>query len=159
MQVFWGRCNEEPGAPPYWPWLQLLRSWLQSHDDEVVRRVLGGAASPLAEILPDIARRLPDCEPLPPIADPMQARFRLFDAMSGFWKRAAAEQPLLLILDNLHWADASSLRLLEFLAPDLASSAHAGGHHVPRHGAVAPASAVGHAGRTVAPARLSSACA
>jgi DNA-binding CsgD family transcriptional regulator len=52
----------------------------------------------------------------------MQARFRLFDAMSGFWRRAAADQPLLLILDNLHWADASSLRLLEFLAPDLASS-------------------------------------
>ncbi|MCM2252844.1 MAG: LuxR C-terminal-related transcriptional regulator, partial [Ramlibacter sp.] len=62
------------------------------------------------------------CEPLPPVHDPIQARFRLFDAMSGFWKRAAADRPTLLILDNLHWADASSLRLLEFLAPDLASS-------------------------------------
>lgn len=122
IQVFWGRCNEEPGAPPYWPWLQLVRGWLQSHDDEVVRQMLGAAASPLAEILPDIARRLPACEPLPPLADSMQARFRLFEAMSGFWGRAAAQQPLLLILDNLHWADASSLRLLEFLAPDLASS-------------------------------------
>lgn len=123
MQVLWGRCNEEPGAPPYWPWLQLIRSWLHSREDDVVGRVLARAAAPLAEILPDIAQRLPGREPLPPIADPMQARFRLFDAMSGFWRRAAAEQPLLLILDNLHWADASSLRLLEFLAPDLASSA------------------------------------
>jgi DNA-binding CsgD family transcriptional regulator len=122
MQVFWGRCNEEPGAPPYWPWLQLVGNWLRSHEDEVVRRVLARAASTLAEILPDIAQRLPGCEPLAPTADPLQARFRLFDAMSGFWKRAAAEQPLLLILDNLHWADASSLRLLEFLAPDLVSS-------------------------------------
>jgi DNA-binding CsgD family transcriptional regulator len=122
MQILWGRCNEEPGAPPYWPWLQLVRSWLQSHEDEAVRRVLGAAGSSLAEILPEIAQRLPQCAALPAIADPMQARFRLFDAMSGFWQRAAAEQPLLLILDNLHWADASSLRLLEFLAPDLASS-------------------------------------
>lgn len=122
MQVFWGRCNEEPGAPPYWPWLQLVRGWLQSQCDEAMRRVLAGAALPLAEILPDIAQRLPECEPLPAIADPQQARFRLFDAMSGFWRRAAADRPLLLILDNLHWADASSLRLLEFLAPDLAAS-------------------------------------
>src|SRR6185369_6462212 len=122
MQVFWGRCNEEPGAPSYWPWLQLIGNWLQSHEDEVVRRVLARAAPTLAEIVPDIAQRLPGCEPLAPTLDPLQTRFRLFDAMSGFWKRAAAEQPLLLILDNLHWADASSLRLLEFLAPDLVSS-------------------------------------
>jgi ATP/maltotriose-dependent transcriptional regulator MalT len=122
MHVAWGRCNEEPGAPPYWPWLQLVRSWIESHEDEVVLRVLARAARPLAEIVPDIPYRLPECVPLPPIADAMQARFRLFDAMSGFWRRAAAEQPLLLILDDLHWADASSLRMLEFLAPDLASS-------------------------------------
>ncbi|HXD42933.1 MAG TPA: AAA family ATPase [Ramlibacter sp.] len=122
MQVFWGRCNEEPGAPPYWPWLQLIGHWLKSHEDEVVRQVLARGAAPLAEILPDIAQRVPGCEPLAPTVDPLQARFRLFEAMSGFWKRAAAEQPILLILDNLHWADASSLRLLEFLAPDLLSS-------------------------------------
>jgi predicted ATPase/DNA-binding CsgD family transcriptional regulator len=121
MQVLWAHCNEEPGAPPYWPWLQLVRGWLAAHDDAAVQRVLGHAASPLAEIVPEIAQRAPGCEPPPPIADPQQARFRLFDAMSGFWRRACAEQPHLLILDNLHWADASSLRLLEFLAPDLAS--------------------------------------
>ena len=122
MQVLWGRCNEEPGAPPHWPWLQLVRGWLQSHDDEALRRVLGAAAAPLAEIVPEVAARLPGCEPLPAIADATQARFRLFEAISGFWRRAATEQPLLLVLDNLHWADASSLRLLEFLAPDLAAS-------------------------------------
>jgi DNA-binding CsgD family transcriptional regulator len=122
MQVLWGRCNEEPGAPPYWPWLQLMRGWLQSHEDGVARRVLDRAAPLLAEILPELPQRLPGCAPLPAVHDPKQARFRLFEAISGFWLRAAAEQPLLLILDNLHWADASSLRLLEFLAPDLAST-------------------------------------
>lgn len=49
--------------------------------------------------------------------DATQARFRLFDAIAGFWKRVAADSPHLLILDNLHWADAPTLRPLEFLAP------------------------------------------
>src|SRR4051794_14395928 len=40
MQVFWGRCNEEPGAPPYRPWLQLMQGWLAAHDDLIVARVL-----------------------------------------------------------------------------------------------------------------------
>jgi DNA-binding CsgD family transcriptional regulator len=119
MRVLWARCNEEPGAPPYWPWLQLVRSWLDAHEPAAAARVLGPAAAPLAEIVPEIAQRVADCEPVAPIADAMQARFRLFDAMSGFWRRAAQAQPLLLIFDNVHWADASSLRLLEFLAPDL----------------------------------------
>lgn len=122
MRVLWGHCNEEPGAPPYWPWLQLVRGWMEAQPDEVAQRVLGRAAATLAELLPEVADRVAGCAPLPPMADPMQARFRLFDGMSGFWRRAAADQPLVLILDNLHWADASSLRLLEFLAPDLARS-------------------------------------
>lgn len=121
MQVLWGRCNEEPGAPPYWPWLQLLRGWIETHDDETARRILVHAASPLGEILPDLKQNPAAGAQTLPMFDPAQARFRLFDAMTGFWKRAAAEQPLLLVLDNLHWADASSLRLLEFIAPDLLS--------------------------------------
>ena len=36
MQVLWGRCPEEPGAPPYWPWLQLLRHFVFAHDAQTV---------------------------------------------------------------------------------------------------------------------------
>ncbi|WHZ10021.1 MAG: hypothetical protein OJF60_000460 [Burkholderiaceae bacterium] len=120
----WGRCNEEPGAPPYWPWLQMLRGWLDGHDDDALRDTLGAAAPPIAEILPEIGQRLRPAatQPLVPTPDPQQQRFRLFDAIVGFLKRAADREPLLLIVDNLHWADASSLRLLEFLAPELADS-------------------------------------
>ncbi len=119
VRVLWGRCKEEPGAPPYWPWLQMLRAWLDGHDDDRVRDVLGAAAVPLTEIAPVIRERLPGLPPLLPTTDPLQQRFRMFDAMTGFWKRAAAAEPVLLILDDLHWADASSLRLLEFLAPEI----------------------------------------
>ncbi len=120
--VLWGRCNEEPGAPPYWPWLQLLRAWLGSHDDGDVRDALGASASAIAEILPEIGQHVAIATPVPAARDPQQERFRLFDAINGFLRRAAAHAPLLLVIDDLHWADASSLRLLEFLAPDLDAS-------------------------------------
>jgi DNA-binding NarL/FixJ family response regulator len=117
MRVLWGRCYEEPGAPPFWPWLQLIRACAESYDDARLRTLLSAGAGDLAEILPDLAQRIPDLAPGDRPADATQARFRLFDAITGFWKRAAADAPHLLVLDNLHWADAPSLRLLEFLAP------------------------------------------
>ncbi|WP_084687807.1 helix-turn-helix transcriptional regulator [Paraburkholderia oxyphila] len=119
VRALWGRCNEEPGAPPYWPWLQIMRAWLESHDDEALHAMPGATAAPIAEILPEIGLRVGDLAPLLPTSDPLQQRFRLFDAMASFWRLAAAREPLLLIIDNLHWADASSLRLLEFLAPEI----------------------------------------
>jgi DNA-binding CsgD family transcriptional regulator len=122
MRVLWGRCYEEPGAPPFWPWVQLIRACTAGYDDSRLQAMLGPGAGDLAEIVPELAHRLPD-RPLPPRpADATQARFRLFDAVAGFWKRAAAEAPQLLILDNLHWADTPSLRLLEFLAPEVGDS-------------------------------------
>ena len=124
MGVLWGRCNEDPGAPPYWPWQQLLCAWLAEQDEASARAAAERFAQTLAEISPELLELLP----APPVAaadavplgEAARARFRLFDAMARFWKRAAAQRPLLLVIDNLHWADASSLRLLEFLAPELA---------------------------------------
>ena len=49
----------------------------------------------------------------------MQARFALLDAVTGFLRRAAAADPLLLVLEDLHWADEASLALLGFVAGEL----------------------------------------
>lgn len=120
--VLWGRCFEEPGAPPYWPWLQLFRGWLGTQDDPAqLAGTMGDAGSYIAGIVPELALRIPDLSPVPPTADASHARFRLFDAIAGFLKRAAEPRGLVVILDNLHWADAPSLRLLEFLAPEIGS--------------------------------------
>ncbi len=54
--------------------------------------------------------------------DPEQARFRLFDSITAFLKTASRGQPLVIILDNLHWADKPSLLLLEFLAQEFSDS-------------------------------------
>lgn len=122
MQVLWGRCYEEPGAPLYWPWLQLLRSWLEDADETRLAEALGDDAGVLAELLPELHQRLPDLPSPPPVSDPAQARFRLFDAITRFWQRAARHPPVVLILDDLHWADTASLKLLEFLARELTAS-------------------------------------
>lgn len=119
IRVLWGRCHEEPGAPPYWPWQQVLRTYIEANDSTTLAAVLRDAAAHIAELVPELASRVSDLTPVPHTADAAQARYLLFDALAGFSKRAAAREPLLVILDNVHWADASSLRLLQFLTPEI----------------------------------------
>src|SRR6476659_8430879 len=94
-----GRCWEEGGAPPYWPWIQVLRA-------------LGGDLDQLAAAAEARA-------PLPGGTGgitPEGERIRLFDAVGRFLAHAAADRPLLVTLDDMHAADEPSLLLLRFLA-------------------------------------------
>jgi tetratricopeptide (TPR) repeat protein len=121
-QVLWGRCYEGGGAPPYWPWVQAIRSYVSTTDPDQLRTQMGSTASVIAEVVEDIKERLPGVQAPPKIDDPESARFRLFDSISTFLKNAARVKPIVLILDDLHWSDKPSLLLLEFLARELASS-------------------------------------
>jgi predicted ATPase len=67
--------------------------------------------------VPELGERLPDL-PLASPLEPVQARFRLFESLTRFLQTAALAQSLVLVLDDLHWADRPSL-LLEFLAHEL----------------------------------------
>lgn len=120
-QILWGRCHEERGMPPYWPWVQTIRSYVREQDQSRIRSEMGTGAVDIAEIVSDIRERLTDLKPSPSL-EPDQARFRLFDSITSFLKNAAQRQPLIIILDNLHWADNSSLLLLEFLSQELIGS-------------------------------------
>ena len=119
--VLWGWCYEEAGAPPYWPWVQPIRSYVQAQDPEQLRSVLGPGATDIADIIPDVREKLRDLEPSPAL-EPEEARFRLFDSITTFLKRASVARPLMLVLDDLHWADKPSLLLLQFLAKQMAAS-------------------------------------
>ena len=66
-QVFWGRCNEEEGAPPYWPWVESIRLWLEQKQPEQLQPVMGPGAADIAEIIPEVRQKLPDLEPPPPL--------------------------------------------------------------------------------------------
>ena len=95
-QVLWGRCYEEEGAPPYWPWVQAIRSYVQPRTTEQLHADMGPGAADIAEIVPEIGRKLTDLE-TPPALPPEQARFRLFDSITSFLKSAARSQPLMLV--------------------------------------------------------------
>jgi DNA-binding CsgD family transcriptional regulator len=118
--VLWGRCYEEAGAPPYWPWVQIIRSLLQSRAPETPLGDLGPGAADIADLAPDIRERLPNSGSVARLRDTAEARFRMFEAIRRLLVSACGHQALVLVLDDLHWADAPSLRLLEFLAPEIA---------------------------------------
>jgi predicted ATPase len=79
---------------------------------------MGAGAADIAQVVPAVRERLPDL-PAPAPVEPEAARFRLFDSLAGFLRAAAARRPLLLVLDDLHWADAPSLALLRFVGREL----------------------------------------
>ncbi len=115
--VLWGRCWEGEGAPAFWPWVQIVRGYVQTADPAALRQEIGVGAADIAQLVPALRERLPGL-PTPPPLEPEAARFRLFDSLASFL-RAAARRPLLLILDDLHWADAPSLALLRFAGREL----------------------------------------
>ena len=121
VQTFIGRCYEGEGAPAFWPWIQIVRSYVQAENPEALMSVMGHGAANIAQMDPTIRERLPELSP-PPSLEPKQARFRLFDSVTTFLRNASRSQPLLLFLDDLHWADQASLRLLQFLCTELKDS-------------------------------------
>ena len=129
--ALWGRCPEQPGAPPYWPWLQLIRRYVALHDEQVIGLTVGSSAAQIAALDPELARHVTDGASAPADVDAVMARFRLFDSIAGFWQRAAARQPLLLVIDDLHRADVPSLRLLEFVMAESARKPADGARHLP----------------------------
>jgi predicted ATPase len=118
FKVAWGRCWEAGGAPTYWPWVQSLRALVRGAGSEQLRSQLGSGAPFVAQIVAEVAEVLLDVGPPPP-AGAEAGRFRLFDAVATFVRNAGAMQPLMLVLDDLHAADAPSILLLRFVAREL----------------------------------------
>ena len=121
MRVLTGRCHEGDGAPAFWPWVQVIRSYTQDRAPNALLSELGSSAADLALVVPELRHRFPNL-PVIPGLEAEQARFRLFDSVTTFLKRAARRQPLVLLLDDLHWADKPSLLLLQFLGREMAET-------------------------------------
>src|SRR5215467_14873493 len=119
--VLWGRSWEGEGAPPYWPWAQIIRARVGNRERAALESLFGAATPYMAQLVPELRERLPGIA-APPSLDSEQARFRLFDAITTFLKHAAETRPLVLILDDIHWADKPSLLLLRFLTREIAAS-------------------------------------
>jgi predicted ATPase/DNA-binding SARP family transcriptional activator len=124
VAVAWGRCHEGPGAPSFWPWVQVIRGALSTYSadgGDDVRHGLVPFAGEIAQIAPEVKEFVATFEP-PPVLDAPNARFRLYEAVSGFVGALCARRPLAIVLDDIHWADVPSLQLLEFVAARVAET-------------------------------------
>lgn len=118
LEVLWGRCHEGEGAPPLWPWVQMLKAVLEERSAKELLERAGPEAADLVHLLPELAAAAPGLQPSV-VSDAEEARFRLNVAVTALLTRLASERPLALVLDDLHWADAASLRMLQHLAGEL----------------------------------------
>jgi eukaryotic-like serine/threonine-protein kinase len=114
-QPLTGRCYEGEGGLPYMPWVEALRAYVVDRPRDEVQAELGSYASDIAKIVPEVRELVPDAPPAPEL-EPEQERFRLFDSVSSFLMNASRSSPLLIVLEDLHWADKPSLLLLQHLA-------------------------------------------
>jgi SAM-dependent methyltransferase len=113
--VLRGGASEAEGMPPYLPFLEALGQHIRAATPDEVCAQTGAMASVLATILPELSLRLGELQssyPLPP----EQARLRLYEAVGIFLAAIAAPHGLLLLLDDLQWADTATLDLLCYVA-------------------------------------------
>jgi len=103
------------GAPPYIPYIEMIQQTLRLGDPAALRAVFGDSAGELAKIVPEL-RRIYDDIPPPLELPPEQERMYLFNSFREFVERVSRAVPLLVVLDDLHWADDATLMLMQHVA-------------------------------------------
>ncbi len=113
--VLWGRCYEGEAGRPYGPFAEAIGEYARTAATETLAADLGPGAAPLGRLVPGVRARLLDL-PEPAPLEPYEERVRLLDAVTQFLLALAARVPTVLVLDDLHWADAGTVALLRHVA-------------------------------------------
>ncbi|HLF76617.1 MAG TPA: AAA family ATPase [Dehalococcoidia bacterium] len=119
--VLSGAAYETEGMPPYLPFAEALRGYIRVVPDEDLASVIAGVKTELALLMPELRDRLQDVQPSAAQSSDAD-RYQLFERVSNFLlglARTSESRGLLLCLDDLHWADRSTLLLLHHLARKL----------------------------------------
>lgn len=119
VPVLRGSCYEYEAITPYQPFIEALRDWVHRQPTERLHNLLGlgqgtAIAAELARLAPEIETRLGSLPANPPLP-PEDARSRLFDYLALFLSSLAADNGLILFIDDLHWTDTGTLKLLHYL--------------------------------------------
>ena len=113
--ILHGRASEAEGMPPFLPFLEAIGRYIRMVPQDELGTQVAAVPQILASLLPELADHLIDLripQPLPP----EQTRFRLYEAIAIFLEAISTPDPLVLALDDLHWADTASLDLLCYLS-------------------------------------------
>jgi len=119
--VLAGRCDESISAP-FAPWIEILRHIVAHAPAELLTAHIDRHGGELTRLVPELARRV-DAVPPPRTLDAETEQLALFDATVDLIDAIAADAPAFLVIDDAHWADASSLGLLRHLVRRLAPAA------------------------------------
>lgn len=114
-----GSGSPHAGAPPFWPWVRVLRSLAAGRPVHALRREVETLAPGLLEAAPPAA----DGGPRRPGFAGAATRFRLFDEVTQCLRRASALGPVAILLDDLHAAGSAVLELFEFVVREIGSDA------------------------------------
>ena len=120
-QVLTGRCYETEPVRLLLPFAEAIRAYIAQEPPEDLKMELGEGASDVASLVSEIRQRLPDLPESTRTAGE-DSRYQLMESVSTFLFNAATVHPIVLVLEDLHWADAPSLQLLCQLARRLAGS-------------------------------------
>jgi class 3 adenylate cyclase len=112
--VLYGRC-EEGLAVPYGPWVDALRHCVATAEQSALAGFVDQYGTDLVRLVPELARRIPDLAP-PTETDAETERYMVFGAVAGLLERFSGDVPVVIVLDDLHWADKGTLLLLRHLA-------------------------------------------
>src|SRR5689334_4179423 len=112
--VLYGACDAVVRTP-YGPFVEMLDHLVRSVDPDELRAALGATGGELIRLLPDLAARV-DGLAAPVAADPDTERHRLHASVAELLAAIGQRRPLLLVLEDAHWADAPTLMLLRYLA-------------------------------------------
>ena len=116
-----GHCYEEGSVSlPYLPFVEVLRTYVQSQEPDALRSQLGSGADVLARIVVEIRERL-GVNPRPP-ADPEEDRYHLMQSVASALRNAADVRPLLIVIEDLHNADKGTLDMLTHVARSLSGA-------------------------------------
>ncbi|HEX7739242.1 MAG TPA: AAA family ATPase, partial [Marmoricola sp.] len=110
--VLYGRCDEELGRP-YQPWVEALQYLFANCPADLLEDFLDEHHADLHRLLPDVAPE----NPSPPLvsADPEADRYRLWAAVARLLAHVSTQTVVVLVLDDLHWADRETLQLMRHL--------------------------------------------
>jgi DNA-binding NarL/FixJ family response regulator len=114
--VYWGYATQAEGAPPYWPWRQILRSLLEDFGEAEFIRLASSGIAEILHVVPELRARL-NVVGIP--TDEDVSRFAIYDSVGELLFGAARRQPVILVLEDLHWADSPSVVLLQVLGSRL----------------------------------------
>ena len=118
--VLFGRCDED-GGRPFQPFAEALRTHASGLDDDAVTECVGTHPAEIGLVVPELSARLPEV-PSSGVGDADADRDRIFEAFVGWLAVASRRRPVLLVLDDVHWASRATLLALRHLVRSEAGS-------------------------------------